>query len=236
MSHTIPPEQPTNLYEVLEIPFGATTEEIKTSFRHLVKQFHPDNPLTGSYSKFQILYLAYQTLTGEGRKSYDEEFKRNYAREFVKRKLEEHPVVLPVSRVRFTTGILELAKRGLMRKGFRNKDRRKVTGIDYDLIIDIKESEIIRPVIAVIPLTVRIVCRDCMGGDPHCPACSGRGSYKGYKNLKVEFPKSALLHGKVFEFDLSKFRPDSFTHFKKKYLRVKLLVHKNIPLRVKSAV
>lgn len=230
------PPQNTNLYEVLEIPFGATTEEIKSSFRRLAKLYHPDIPFTGSYAKFQSIYFAYQTLTGVMRKQYDEEFKKNYAKAFLKRKLEEHPIVLPVSRVRFTTGMIELAKRGLMRKGFRNKDRRKVTGIDYDLVIDLKESEIQRPIIVVIPLTVRIVCRDCMGSDPHCAACSGRGSYKGYSKLKVEFPVSSLIPSKIFEFDLSKFRPNSFTHFKKKYLRVKLLVHKNIPLRTKTAV
>ncbi|MGV3666840.1 MAG: DnaJ domain-containing protein [Leptospira bouyouniensis] len=230
------PPQNTNLYEVLEIPFGATTEEIKSSFRRLAKLYHPDIPFTGSYAKFQSIYFAYQTLTGVTRKQYDEEFKKNYAKAFLKRKLEEHPIVLPVSRVRFTTGMIELAKRGLMRKGFRNKDRRKVTGIDYDLVIDLKESEIQRPIIVVIPLTVRIVCRDCMGSDPHCAACSGRGSYKGYSKLKVEFPVSSLIPSKIFEFDLSKFRPNSFTHFKKKYLRVKLLVHKNIPLRTKTAV
>ncbi|TGL08381.1 molecular chaperone DnaJ [Leptospira bouyouniensis] len=230
------PPQNTNLYEVLEIPFGATTEEIKSSFRRLAKLYHPDIPFTGSYAKFQSIYFAYQTLTGVMRKQYDEEFKKNYAMAFLKRKLEEHPIVLPVSRVRFTTGMIELAKRGLMRKGFRNKDRRKVTGIDYDLVIDLKESEIQRPIIVVIPLTVRIVCRDCMGSDPHCAACSGRGSYKGYSKLKVEFPVSSLIPSKIFEFDLSKFRPNSFTHFKKKYLRVKLLVHKNIPLRTKTAV
>ncbi|XDD46117.1 DnaJ domain-containing protein [Leptospira sp. WS39.C2] len=226
----------TNLYEVLEIPFGATTEEIKTSFRRLAKLYHPDIPFTGSYAKFQSIHFAYQTLTGVSRKNYDEEFKKNYAKAFLKRKLEEHPIVLPVSRVRFTTGIIDLAKRGLMRKGFRNKDRRKVTGIDYDLVIDLKESETSRPVIAVIPLTVRIVCRDCMGSDPHCQACNGRGSYKGYRKLNVEFPISTLIPSKIFEFDLSKFRPDSFTHFKKKNLRVKLLIHKNIPLRTKTAV
>lgn len=170
------------------------------------------------------------------RKEYDEAFKKNYAIQFLKRKLEENPLTLPISRVRFSTGIIDLAKKGLMRKGFRNKDRRKVTGINYDLIIDLKETEVARPVIAVIPLTVRIVCGDCMGSDPHCAACNGKGSYKSFRNLKVEFPCSTLVHDRVYEFELSKFRPDSFTHFKKKSLKVKLSIHKNIPCRQKTVL
>ncbi len=224
-----------NLYELLEIPFGATSEEVKNSFRRLAKSHHPDLNPEISPAKFQQILFAYKTLSGPDRKNYDDSFKKSYAIQFIKSKLEDMPLTLPISRVRFSTGILDLAKKGLMRKGFRTKDRRKITGIHYDLILDLKESELLRPVVAVVPLTVRIVCRDCMGGDPHCPSCNGRGSYKSSRNLKVEFPISTLVHNRIYEFDLSKFRPDSFTHFKKKYLKVKLFVHKNIPCRVKSS-
>ncbi|MDF3818642.1 DnaJ domain-containing protein [Leptospira sp. 96542] len=230
----VPPKN--DLYEILEIPFGATTEEIKSSFRRLAKQTHPDITKINSGLEFQSILIAYQILTSDKRKSYDDIYKKNYAIQFLKRKLEEQPLVLPISRVRFSTGILDLAKRGLMRKGFRNKDRRKVTGINYDLMVDLKETETQRPVIAVIPLTVRIVCRDCMGSDPHCPSCAGKGSYKSSRNLKFEFPQSTIKNGRIFEFDLSKFRPDSFTHFKKKSLRVKLIIHKIIPCRARNVV
>ncbi|BDA77407.1 molecular chaperone DnaJ [Leptospira kobayashii] len=218
-------------YETLELPYGATAEAIRTNFRRLAKFFHPDVPFTGSEETFIKIFTAYQTLSSQARTKYDEIYKKYQAARFLQKQVSlSAPIVLPPSRVTFSTGILDLAKRGLMRKGFRTKDRRKVTGINYDIIVHIKEKEAIRRVIALIPLTVRVVCRDCMGGDPHCSSCDGAGSYKSSRNLKVEFPPSTLQNNRLFEFDLSKFRPDSFTHFKKKLLRVKLHIERKIPL------
>jgi len=220
-------------YEALELPFGATAEEIRTSFRRIAKVFHPDVPMTGSEIKFIQIYTAYKVLSSPRRKEYDDSFKKIRAVEFIREEMNRSsPIVLPPARINFSTGILELAKRGLMRKGFRTKDRRKVTGINYDIVVTIKEREAIRRVIATIPLTVRIVCQVCMGGDLHCPACDGAGSYKGSRNLKVEFPPSTIQDRRIFEFDLSKFRPDAYTHFKKKSLRVMIQISKKISLAV----
>lgn len=226
----------TNLYDLLELPFGASAHQIQASFRRLAKIYHPDIPKTGSAEIFQTLLYSYKILLGPEREAYDLQFKKNFAKNFIKRTLTERPITLPTSRVRFTTGILELAKRGLMRKGFRNKDRRKYTGILHDLVVDVKEEEREFRLVAKIPLTVRMVCRDCMGSDLHCPSCNGKGSYKGSRIVAVEFPKMGLDSEKTYEIDLSRFRPDSLTHFKKKILRVKLLLHKNIPLRVRPSL
>ncbi|TGN17361.1 J domain-containing protein [Leptospira idonii] len=231
MKKRIPPF--IDYYEALELPYGATAEAIKSNFRKLAKIFHPDNTETGSEESFLKILSAYQVLSTGKRSVYDEIYKKIQAARFLKEQVSlSSPIILPPSRVSFSTGILDLAKRGLMRKGFRTKDRRKVTGINYDIIIRIKERETFRRIIATIPLTVRIVCRDCMGGNPHCPACNGAGSYKSSRNLKVEFPPSTLQNNRLFEFDLSKFRPDSFTHFKKKLLKVKLQIEKKITLAV----
>ena len=56
-------------YEVLGVPKGATQEEIKTAYRKLAKQYHPDryigNPLADLASeKFKEINEAYDTLTG----------------------------------------------------------------------------------------------------------------------------------------------------------------------------
>jgi molecular chaperone DnaJ len=220
-------------YEVLELPFGATAEEIRTSFRRIAKIIHPDVPITGSEPRFIQVFTAYKLLSSTKRSLYDESFKKFRAAEFIKQAIyKSAPIVLPPSRISFSTGILELAKKGLMRKGFRTKDRRKVTGINYDIIVNIKEKEIMRRVIATIPLTARIVCQDCMGSDLHCPACDGAGSYKSSRNLKVEFPPSTIQDHRIYEFDLSKFRPDSYTHFKKKSLRVMIHISKNSSVAV----
>ncbi len=231
MKKNIPPFP--NYYEALELPFGASAEDIRKNFRRIAKKYHPDVPNSGSESKFIEVYTAYRILTSIKRKAYDEVYKKFEAVEFLRQEINKSPaIVLPPSRISFSTGILELAKKGLMRKGFRTKDRRKVTGINHDIIITIREKEIYRRVIASIPLTVRIVCQDCMGGDPHCPACDGAGSYKSSRNLNVEFPPSTIKDKRIFELDLSKFRPDTYTHFKKKSLRVMIHVAKKISLAV----
>jgi len=231
MKRNLPPFP--DYYEALELPFGATAEAIRSSFRRIAKIFHPDVPGTGSESKFIQIYTAYRVLSSVKRKDYDDSFKKIRAAEFIRAEINRSsPIVLPPSRISFSTGILELAKKGLMRKGFRTKDRRKVTGINYDIIVTIKEREAFRRVIATIPLTVRIVCQVCMGGDLHCPACDGAGSYKSSRNLKVEFPPNTIQDQRIFEFDLSKFRPDVYTHFKKKSLRVMIQISKKISLAV----
>lgn len=56
-------------YEVLGVPKTATQEEIKTAYKKLAKQYHPDryigNPLADlAAEKFKEINEAYDTLTG----------------------------------------------------------------------------------------------------------------------------------------------------------------------------
>lgn len=63
-------------YELLEIPFDATIEEIKKAGRKLITQYHPDknqNNLNYDREMFYKIYEAYDTLTDENRrKAYNE--------------------------------------------------------------------------------------------------------------------------------------------------------------------
>lgn len=57
-------------YEILGVSKNATQEEIKTAYRKLAKQYHPDryvgNPLADlAAEKFKEINEAYETLTGE---------------------------------------------------------------------------------------------------------------------------------------------------------------------------
>ena len=115
-----------------------------------------------------------------------------------------------------------LAKRGLLKVGFRTKDRKKYSGINHDVSLQIKKKEALFCVLAKIPLTVRILCPNCFGSNIHCKSCNGKGTYKGTRNLEVLFEPELLVNNKVYEFELSRFRPDKFIHFKKKILKVKI--------------
>jgi curved DNA-binding protein CbpA len=61
-----------NPYHVLDLPVGATTEEIKSKYKSLAQQHHPDKP-DGNTQKFQEIKLAYSILIDSvRRKLYDE--------------------------------------------------------------------------------------------------------------------------------------------------------------------
>jgi len=60
-------------YEVLGVSKTATDAEIKSAFRKLAKQYHPDNKETGDEAKFKEIGEAYAVLSDEQkRKQYDQ--------------------------------------------------------------------------------------------------------------------------------------------------------------------
>lgn len=60
-------------YEVLGVSKNATDQEIKSAFRKLAKQYHPDNKSTGDEAKFKEVGEAYAILSDSAkRKQYDQ--------------------------------------------------------------------------------------------------------------------------------------------------------------------
>ncbi|KAF8377823.1 hypothetical protein HHK36_031208 [Tetracentron sinense] len=67
---------PASLYEVLEIPMGATCHEIKIAYRRLARVCHPDvaaiDRKEKSADEFMTIHAAYSTLSDpEKRADYD---------------------------------------------------------------------------------------------------------------------------------------------------------------------
>ena len=75
-----------NYYQVLQVQEGSDRDEIRNSFRKLVKKYHPDkNKTTGisSEDKIKLLIKAYKTLTdSEKRIHYDTQLQNNNIRDF----------------------------------------------------------------------------------------------------------------------------------------------------------
>ncbi len=63
-------------YEVLGVRRDATPEEIKSAFRKLAGQFHPDlnQKDPGAHERFKEINLAYQVLSDQGRRSMYDRF------------------------------------------------------------------------------------------------------------------------------------------------------------------
>jgi hypothetical protein len=62
-------------YEVLQIPRGATQEEIRAAYKHLAGKYHPDKVLhlgeefqSMAEERFKEIQAAYQTLAAKGKK------------------------------------------------------------------------------------------------------------------------------------------------------------------------
>lgn len=80
------PETKRDYYEVLGVPRNATAEEIKTAYRRLAKQYHPDqNPgnRAEAEEKFKELSEAYEVLADENkRRLYDQYGHEGVSRQF----------------------------------------------------------------------------------------------------------------------------------------------------------
>jgi DnaJ-class molecular chaperone len=68
-----------NYYEVLGITANATLAEIKTTYRKMASQYHPDkNSASDAPAKFRQAQEAYEILSdADKRKTYDENRRRS---------------------------------------------------------------------------------------------------------------------------------------------------------------
>ena len=69
-----------NYYAILELNFGADPREIRTAFRRLVKQHHPDvSELPNAQERFLEIQEAYEFLMDDHlRSTYNQQWNRSY--------------------------------------------------------------------------------------------------------------------------------------------------------------
>ncbi|TGK32417.1 molecular chaperone DnaJ [Leptospira gomenensis] len=219
-------------YKNLGLSPLSSLEAVKSRYRELAKIFHPDNRQTGSSDLFQKLAYSYQVLTHPlRRKEYDLQYLARHP-EILFRMRASNPKVgsasspkkkqIPASRILYAGQAVEFAKRGLLRAGMRNRERKRYSGIFYDIRILLTHEELNLRISAKIPLVVRVLCPDCRGSNVFCDSCGGKGTYKSFRNLNLEAEAGKLIPGKIYELDLSGLKPDGFVHFKKNRLKVKI--------------
>ena len=214
-------------YGLLGISPVASTEEVQRAFRRLAKIHHPDKS-GGDPLRFHSIYTAYRILSVESsRRRFDEVFFRHRLK---KAGLDKNNATGPARKVfrvgaeRFVypTSVASLAKKGLLRRKFRSRDRRRYLRIDYDLELPLLEREMPGPLRIYVPVVARILCPDCLGSDTDCYACNGKGSYKASRTVRVDL-EGGLSEGQILQLDLSRLRPDGpLSYFKKKTIRIKI--------------
>ena len=210
-----------NHYSILGVGPDASLAEVKKAYRVMARRHHPDRP-GGNDLKFHEIHTAYRILSDPSdRARFHEEWKA-----FDRRKTPAHSglpegILIPESRIRFPGSMERLARRGLLRKSLRSGDRKKYLRIDYDLELLLAEREIATPIYIRIPVPARRICPDCLGSDPDCHACNGRGYGKISVTLGLHL-SGGLRFGQVLEVDLNGFKPEPLSHFKKRTVRLKI--------------
>ncbi len=120
-----------NYYQVLHVQEGSDRDEIRNSFRKLVKKYHPDKNKTNGISsenKIKLLIKAYKTLTDSEKKvHYDNLLQNENVRDFYYNERVE------VKREKYKYDIKSQAK--IVLDDLLNKNGRQAV-INYERLID----------------------------------------------------------------------------------------------------
>lgn len=61
-----------NLYLLMEVSLNATPQDLKSAYRRLARDLHPDNSKTGDAGRFKVMHEAHEILSNERlRNEYD---------------------------------------------------------------------------------------------------------------------------------------------------------------------
>lgn len=206
-------------YQVLNISYMAGKEMIRTAFCNLIKLYHPD--LSGRNSeedrkKTHLIIDGYKTLIDEKLRA---EYNRHLSR--IRKFDSEGYLIVPKSRIKYSMSLRDLLTRRLLAKDIRRRDRIYNFGQDVEIFLSYHESK--RGAVALIELPTRMNCYVCYGENPYCHACRGVGRVSGASKLEVRI-KPGTESGTTLDVDLIKARPDRFTTYTMKSLRIKIII------------
>jgi len=205
-----------NYYDVLNVPFNATEDEIKRSFRKLVKLYHPDISKKLEKEKLNLVLVAYEVLSNEEKRSlFDYEF---FGKVY---SIDDNKIRLSKNRVRYSRALTELAKSGLLKKNFTRRDWN--FHFKHDITIYITPSENSIGCIAVFDLPIKKLCPYCRGSERRCYFCDGIGRINSMQTLEVIIPKDTK-HESIIEVDLLKACRVKFASYTLKYVKIKICI------------
>jgi molecular chaperone DnaJ len=163
-------------YEVLGIPRTATAEDIKSAFRRLARQYHPDvNKADGAEEQFKELNEAYAVLGDvEKRAAYD-----RYGHAGV----DGFGGMPDFTNVDLGDIFGELFGFGFGRRGSQRNAARRGADLQHNLTLEFEEA--VFGVEKHIEFSRDEVCSRCEGSGAEpgtetktCPTCSGRGEVR----------------------------------------------------------
>ena len=206
-----------DLYKILNVNFEATLDEIKQSYRKLVREYHPD--VVGENAdvkKFKEIQEAYEVLANtELRKKYD--VLHGFYREKLKKQEEttrknKYEEYIKKARMNantpenFTKSI-NSALDNLFHSGKQSTEKKKqepkpaINGEDINVDITISCFEAINGTNRKVNILHTQPCPNCEGrkfiNGTQCSMCNGTGQLSLQKKINVKIPKGVSQGSKV---------------------------------------
>ena len=204
-----------DLYKILNLNFDATLDEIKQSYRKLVREYHPDVAgKNADINKFKEIQEAYEVLTNdENRKKYDvlhgfyREKIRKQEETVRKNKYEEYIKKAKInanSTENFTKSI-NSALDNLFHSGKSSskatEPKRIIHGQDINVNITISCFEALNGTNRKVNILHTQPCPNCEGrkfiNGSQCSMCNGLGQLSLQKKINVKIPKGVSQASKV---------------------------------------
>ncbi len=206
-----------NLYNILNVKIDASQEEIKVSYRKLVRTCHPD--VTGNKAdveKFKEIQEAYEILSSESkRRKYDaingffkEKIKKEFENKQTDRNLYEEAILRAKKNSEkaesFSHSIneaLDSLFHSSKQQKVKNEHKTPVNGEDIKLDINLSCFEALKGTNRKVNILHTEPCPNCGGrmfiNASVCPMCNGTGQISIQKKINVKIPKGVKQGSKV---------------------------------------
>ncbi len=212
-----------NYYEMLNVPYHATMDMIKESFRKISKKHHPDIS-KGSSVDYRLILDAYKTLIDEKkREEYNKKLYKEWTAESVRKTNQNATVFLaPQDRIEYSLSLDKILKSEIrIHRSLKHKDYVEFLG--QDIIVYLTPLEV--KLGAAVPLEVpaKSVCPDCSGSRWECHRCGGKGFIRVIERFNYLLSQSAK-NGDIIEINPQKYMPPaSITRIKQLRMKVEFI-------------
>lgn len=209
-------------YEILGLEFGASIEEIKTTFRKLAKKYHPDVNKDDD-KDFKIILEAYKVLS-------ESKSKEEYDKKYLEKKGSIQPKqidnisqfnIVDQSRIEYRLSLLNISKAGFdLSKRFSREDFLEEIG--EDMVVYLTDNEIQEGALVIIKIPARKVCDVCYGANRNCYRCDGTGYINTLEEIKILIPPH-IKHSDTIDVDLSKtYKKKGISKFALRQLKIRI--------------
>lgn len=177
---------PKDYYGILKVSKTATADEIKSAYRKLAKEYHPDtNKDPKAESKFKEINEAYTTLSDPAKKQvYDSGFSNPFTGQSSRKS------AYPEDGTYWNVDYQDMFK-DLFNDYYTQKATRATNSFDLDLNLELEISfmEAALGASKEIKFDKRFACNSCKGKGKtgqvqSCPTCKGRRTIKQTQDVK----------------------------------------------------